>query len=91
MNINQVFLHGYAYDGDKLTAPLMIIGDDKTLTLTKGEGFDEWLADTTGIIDTQDLGHEVPFNERNFQVLETIIGAWLHGVELKGWTDDEQA
>lgn len=88
MKINQVFLHGFLTQ-DKVTAPLTIVGDDNSLTLTKGEGFDEWLADTTGIIDTQDLGHEVPFNERNFQVLEVIIGAWLHGVELEGYTDDE--
>ena len=90
MKINQAFLHGFLTQ-DKVTAPLTIVGDENSLTLTKGEGFDEWLADTTGIIDTQDLGHEVPFNERNFQVLEVIIGAWLHGVELEGWTDDEQA
>lgn len=88
MKINQVFVHGYAYDGDsRMRAPLMITGDDKELVLRKGEGFDEWLADTTGIIDTQDLGHEVPFNERNFQIIETLIGAWLHGVEMEGWTD----
>jgi hypothetical protein len=90
MKINQAFLHGFLTQ-DKVTAPLTIVGDDNSLTLTKGEGFDEWLADTTGIIDTQDLGHEVPFNERNFQIIETLIGAWLHGVELEGWTDDEQA
>ena len=88
MKINQVFLHGFMTQ-DKVTAPLTIVGDDNSLTLTKGEGFDEWLADTTGIIDTQDLGHEVPFNERNFQIIETLIGAWLHGVEMEGWTDGE--
>lgn len=88
MKINQVFLHGFMTQ-DKATAPLVITGDDNSLTLTKGEGFDEWLADTTGIIDTQDLGHEVSFNERNFQIIETLIGAWLHGVELEGWTDCE--
>ena len=86
MKINQVFLHGFLTQ-DYATAPLTIVGDDKILTLTKGDGFDEWMADTTGIIDTQDLGHEVPFKERNFQIIETLIGAWLHGVELEGWTD----
>jgi hypothetical protein len=84
MKINQAFLHGFLTQ-DKVTAPLTIVGDENSLTLTKGEGFDEWLADDTKIINHD--GVETTYNEENFQVLETIIGAWLHGVELEGWTD----
>lgn len=81
MQINQVFLHGFMTQ-DYATAPLTIVGDDKTLTLTKGDGFDEWMADTTGIIDTQDLGHEVPYNEMNKEMLRRIVMAWLDGEEF---------
>ena len=83
MKINQAFLHGFMTQ-DKATAPLTIVGDENSITLTKGEGFDEWLADTTGIINTQDLGHEVPFNEMNQEMLRRIIVAWLHGEEFEG-------
>lgn len=83
MKINQCFLHGYMSQ-DKRGVPLMIIGDEDQLMLKKGEGFDEWMADTTGIINTQDLGHEVPFNEMNQEMLRRIVVAWLHGEEFEG-------
>ena len=85
LKINQAFVSGFAYDGDsKLRAPLTVTGDDDTLTLRKGDGFDEWIKDTTGVINTQDLGHEVPYNEMNIQVLNAIVRGWLYGMEYEG-------
>lgn len=79
MEINQVFLHGFMTE-EKVTAPLVITGDENELTLTKGEGFDAWMADTTRIIDPD--GAELTFNTMNKEMLRRIVMAWLDGEEF---------
>lgn len=85
MKINQCFVRGFAdglmgYDAGKLCMPLTIIGDENAITLTKGEGFDEWLADTTKIILHD--GTETTYTDQNQEVLRRIVMAWLHGEEF---------
>ena len=82
MKINQAFLHGFmgGLSGEsKLTSPLTITGDENSITLTKGEGFDEWMADTTKI--TYD-DHETTYTAQNQEMLRRIVVAWLHGEEF---------
>lgn len=82
MKINQAFVRGFAYDGDGLLlAPLTITGDDKELILRKGDGFDEWLADTTKIVYDD---HETTYTAQNQEMLRRIVVAWLHGEEFEG-------
>lgn len=79
MKINQSFIHGLMSQ-DKDTMPLMIIGDEDQLMLKKGEGFDEWLADTTKITLHDDT--ETTYTEQNQEMLRRIVMAWLHGEEF---------
>jgi len=60
--------------------PLTITGDDDELILRKGEGFDEWLADTTKIILHDDT--ETTYTNQNQEMLRRIVMAWLHGEEF---------
>lgn len=83
MKINQAFVHGFA-SGDKLNVALIVVGDEDSIRITKCAGFDEWISDDTGIINTQDLGHEVPYNEMNIEMLRRIVVAWLHDEEFGG-------
>jgi hypothetical protein len=84
MKINQAFVDGFnSFLDDELRAPLTITGDDDELILRKGKGFDEWLADTTGIVHAN-LKDETPRNEMNIQVLNAIVRAWLYGQEYEG-------
>jgi hypothetical protein len=84
LKINQAFVRGFSGEGDgKLCAPLTVVGDDDELVLRKGKGFDEWLADTTGIVHAN-LKDETPYNEMNIQVLNAIVRGWLYGVEYEG-------
>jgi hypothetical protein len=82
MKINQAFLRGFTGDGDKLCTPLTIIGDENSITLTKGEGFDEWLADDTKIVLHD--GTETTYTAQNQEALRRIVMAWLHGEEFEG-------
>lgn len=82
MKINQAFLRGFTGDGDKLCTPLTIIGDENSITLTKGEGFDEWLADDTEIVLHD--GTETTYTAQNQEALRRIVMAWLHGEEFEG-------
>lgn len=66
----------------KGSVPLTADGDDVTLTLTKGDDFQGWLTDDTGVIATRDLGHEVPMGVMNRRKLHELIDAWLDGVEF---------
>lgn len=83
MKVNQCFIRGLMGglmgDSSGLHMPLTIIGDENSITLTKGEGFDEWLADDTKIIhgDT-----ETTYTAQNQEVLRRIVMAWLHGEEF---------
>lgn len=79
MKVNQCFIRGLMGDSSGLHMPLTIIGDENSITLTKGEGFDEWLADDTKIIhgDT-----ETTYTAQNQEVLHRIVMAWLHGEEF---------
>lgn len=79
MKINQCFLHGLMSQ-DKGTMPLMIVGDEGQLMLKKGEGFAEWLADTTKITLHDDT--ETTYTEQNQEMLRRIVVAWLHGEEF---------
>ncbi len=83
MKINQAFLHGFMTQ-DKATAPLTIVGDENAITLTKGEGFDEWMADMTPIRDDEAPGGMNTFAGMNVQMLKRIVVAWLHGEEFEG-------
>lgn len=76
------FMSGFS-DGD-FSMSLRSDGDETTLTLTKGDGFQAWLTDDTGVINTRDLGHEVPMGVMNRQKVHELIDAWLDGVEFKG-------
>jgi hypothetical protein len=85
MKINQCFVRGFAGglmgdDAGKLRMPLTITGDDDELILRKGEGFDEWLADTTKIILHDDT--ETTYTDQNQEMLRRIVMAWLHGEEF---------
>ena len=83
MKINQAFLHGFMTQG-KVTSPLTIVGDENSITLTKGEGFDEWMADMTPIRDDEAPGGMNTFAGMNVQMLKRIVVAWLHGEEFEG-------
>ena len=79
MKINQAFVRGFGTDS-RLATPLAITGDQDELILRKGEGFDEWLADTTKI--TLHDGTETTYTEQNQEMLRRIVVAWLHGEEF---------
>ncbi len=85
MKVNQCFVRGFAGgltgDGDKLCMPLTIVGDENSITLTKGDGFDEWLADDTKIV-LHDA--ETTYTAQNQEMLRRIVLAWLHGEEFEG-------
>lgn len=86
MKINQCFLRGFAGgltgDSDKLCMPLKITGDENSITLTKGDGFDEWLADDTKIVLHDDT--KTTYTAQNQEMLRRIVMAWLHGEEFEG-------
>lgn len=81
MKINQAFVLGFG-SGDRLVTPLTIVGDENAITLTKGEGFDEWLADMTPIRDDEAPGGMNTYAGMNVQMLKRIVVAWLHGEEF---------
>ena len=66
-----VFLHGliglYGKDGTRASAPLVVSYDEDSITLTKGEGFEEWLDDETPV--RSDIGDPSTFKEENFKKL----------------------
>lgn len=83
LKINQAFVRGFAYDEtNKLCAPLTVTGDDEELVIRKGEGFDEWLKDTTKI--KLNDGTETTYTEQNQQILNAIVRGWLYGMEYEG-------
>jgi hypothetical protein len=83
MKVNLAFLRGF-YGGlngeGSLTSPLTITGDENSITLTKGEGFDEWLADDTKIVLHDDT--ETTYTAQNQEMLRRIVMGWLHGEEF---------
>ena len=84
MKINQAFIRGFNSGLDdigKICAPLTVTGDDEELILRKGEGFDEWIKDTTKI--TTHYG-ETTYTEQNQQILNAIVRGWLYGMEYEG-------
>ena len=86
MKVNQCFLRGFAGgltgDSDKLCMPLKITGDENSITLTKGDGFDEWLEDDTKIVLHDDT--KTTYTAQNQEMLRRIVMAWLHGEEFEG-------
>jgi len=84
MKVNLAFLRGLAGNWDdegNLATPLKITGDGTSITLTKGEGFDEWLADDTKIVLHDDT--ETTYTAQNQEMLRRIVMAWLHGEEFE--------
>ena len=79
MKINQAFLRRFGTDS-RVTTPLTITGDQDELILRKGEGFDEWLADTSEITLYDDTG--TTYTEQNQEILRRVVVAWLHGEEF---------
>lgn len=79
MKINQAFVRGFGTE-DRLATPLTITGNENELILRKGEGFDEWLADTTKITLHDDT--ETTYTEQNQEMLRRVVVAWLHGEEF---------
>jgi hypothetical protein len=67
----------------KGSLPLVSDGDEMSLTLTKGDDFQGWLTDDTGVISTRDLGDEIPMGVMNRRKVHELIDAWLDGVEFK--------
>jgi hypothetical protein len=85
MRVNLAFLHGFCggLNGEgKLSSPLTITGDGASITLAKGEGFDEWLADDSKIVLHDDT--ETTYTAQNQETLRRIVMAWLHGEEFEG-------
>jgi hypothetical protein len=84
MKINQCFVRvsvgDLVGDSDKLCMPLTIVGDENSITLTKGEGFDEWLADDSKIVLHDDT--ETTYTAQNQEMLRRIVLGWLHGEEF---------
>jgi hypothetical protein len=81
MKINEKFL--YMIDGE-LVSPLTIAGDDGTLTLTKGDKYEEWQR-MLALHDKVNgpCGAESMTVANRSKMLE-VIGTWLDGVEFKG-------
>ena len=77
MKINYAFLHGFTTN-EKAKTPLVITGDEKSITLTKGEVFDAWFNDRTRLSDGS------TYRRRNLKQLDNIIQAWLKGEEFDG-------
>jgi hypothetical protein len=85
MKVNLAFLHGFCggLNGEgNLSSPLKITGDGTSITLAKGEGFDEWLADDSKIVLHDDT--ETTYTAQNQETLRRIVMAWLHGEEFEG-------
>ena len=77
--INWCFLHGFMTQ-DYASVPLEIVGDENAITLKKGDGFDAWMSDETGVIGPDG---KVPMGVMNRQKLHEAVDAWLDGVEFK--------
>jgi len=82
MKINQAFIHGFMGNSDKITTALTVVGDEDSIRLTKCEGFDEWLAETIGVVPP--TGDKAPYNVVNRQLLHSLIDAWLDDAEFEG-------
>jgi hypothetical protein len=85
MKVNLAFLHGFCggLNGEgKLSSPLTITGDGASITLTKGDKYDEWLADDSKIVLHDDT--ETTYTAQNQETLRRIVMAWLHGEEFEG-------
>lgn len=85
MRYNIGFLRGFLTGKGSL--PLAADGDDTTLTLTKGQGFDDWLTDETRIKLNDGPVGEVPAWVQNRTQLHRLVDAWLDGVEFKENSD----
>lgn len=83
MRINQAFIHGFMGNSDKITNALTVVGDSESIRITKCEAFDEWLAETIGVVHPN-LRDETPYNVMNRQLLHSLIDAWLDDVEFDG-------
>lgn len=70
------FLRGFLTGKGSL--PLSSDGDDRTLTLKKGDDFQDWLTDKTLLHGGEEMG------AKNRATLHKLIDAWLDGVEFEG-------
>jgi hypothetical protein len=85
MKVNLAFLHGFCggLNGEgNLSSPLKITGDGTSITLAKGDKYDEWLADDSKIVLHDDT--ETTYTAQNQEALRRIVMAWLHGEEFEG-------
>ena len=94
MRVDLAFLHGFAggLSGEgKLTSPLTITGDGASITLTKGDNYDEWLNNTTLVRDADSPGGVSNIAALNRRTLFEAIEAWMNGEEYgrQVWTGDE--
>jgi len=76
------FMSGFM--GRDFAMSLRSDGDETTLTLTKGDGFQAWLTDETRIKLFEGPVGEVPAWVKNRQKVHELVDAWLDGVEFDG-------
>jgi hypothetical protein len=94
MKINLAFLHGFmsGLSGEsELAAPLTITGDENSITLTKGDKYEEWLNNTTLVKDPDSPGGVSNISALNRRTLFEAVEAWMNGEEYgrQVWTGDE--
>jgi hypothetical protein len=90
MKIELVFLHGLMTE-EAGTAPLVITGDENSITLTKGDKFDEWLNNATLVKDPDSPGGVSNIAALNRRTLNEAIESWLNGEEYgrQVWAEAE--
>lgn len=95
MKIDLVFLHGfyglYNEDGTRSSAPLVVSGDENSITLTKGDGFNEWLNNADKVMDPDSPGGVAAVAALNRRTLNEVVESWLNGEEYERqvWTEGE--
>ena len=91
MKVNLAFLHRLVDGEGNLTSPLTITGDENSITLTKGDKYDEWLNNTTLVQDPDSPSGVSNIAALNRRTLNEAIEAWMNGEEYgrQVWTGDE--
>lgn len=96
MKIDLVFLHDFAgsynEDGTRSSAPLVIVGDENSLTLTKGDKYEEWLNNSTLVKDPESPSGVSNIAAMNRRTLFEAVEAWMNGEEYGSqvWTGDDE-
>lgn len=94
MKINLAFLHSFigGVDGESnLASPLTITGDENSITLTKGDKYEEWLNNPTLVKDPDSPGGMSNIAAMNRRTLFEAVEAWMNGEEYgrQVWTGDD--